>query len=55
MKDIKILSLNCQKGYQTGLKEFLNKVLKDGQYDFLLLQERQILLVRVKSRPPVNH
>ncbi|HEY4489965.1 MAG TPA: endonuclease/exonuclease/phosphatase family protein [Candidatus Paceibacterota bacterium] len=39
MKDIKILSLNCQKGYQTGLKEFLNKVLKDGQYDFLLLQE----------------
>lgn len=34
-----ILSLNCQKGYQSNLYDFLNEALKSKKYDFLLLQE----------------
>ena len=37
--ELKILSLNCQRGYQPGLKDFLRKTLQDGKYDLLLLQE----------------
>ena len=36
---MKILSLNCQRGYQPGLKEFLQKTLESSEYDFILLQE----------------
>lgn len=36
---MRILSLNCQRGYQPGLKDFLQKILKSSEYDFLLLQE----------------
>lgn len=36
---MKVLSLNCQRGYQPGLKDFLQKILQSGGYDFLLLQE----------------
>lgn len=36
---MKILSLNCQKGYQPGLGAFLKRTLEDGDYDFILLQE----------------
>jgi endonuclease/exonuclease/phosphatase (EEP) superfamily protein YafD len=36
---MKILSLNCQKGYQPNLKDFIKEKLRGGVYDFLLLQE----------------
>lgn len=36
---MKVLSLNCQRGYQPGLEAFLHKTLEGGKYDFLLLQE----------------
>ena len=36
---MKALSLNCQKGYQPGLKTFLQDTLSRGTYDALLLQE----------------
>ena len=36
---MKVLTLNCQRGYQPGLKAFLQKTLESGEYDFLLLQE----------------
>ena len=36
---MKALSLNCQRGYQPGLREFLRTTLESGEYDFLLLQE----------------
>ncbi len=36
---MKVLSLNCQKGYQPGLGAFLKKTLDAETYDFLLLQE----------------
>ncbi|HEV7449027.1 MAG TPA: hypothetical protein VGP13_00600 [Candidatus Paceibacterota bacterium] len=36
---MKLLSLNCQRGYQPGLEAFLHRTLEGGRYDFLLLQE----------------
>src|SRR3989344_753711 len=36
---MKILSLNCQKGHQPGLANFLEKTIVSNAYDFLLLQE----------------
>lgn len=36
---MKVLSLNCQRGYTPGLETFLRKALQSGGYDFLLLQE----------------
>lgn len=36
---MKVLSLNCQRGYQPNLKHFLQKILESGMYDFMLLQE----------------
>lgn len=38
---MKILSLNCQRGYHPHLplREFLQKVFQQGEYDFILLQE----------------
>ena len=36
---MKILSLNCQRGYQPGLEGFVRSVLQKELYDFLLLQE----------------
>jgi hypothetical protein len=36
---MKVLSLNCQKAYQPGLKPFLQKTLEGNFYDVLLLQE----------------
>ena len=39
MEKLKVLSLNCQKGHNENLKQFLENTLSSGQYDFLLLQE----------------
>lgn len=36
---MKVLSLSCQKDYQSSLGPFLRSVLTNGVYDFLLLQE----------------
>lgn len=36
---MKILSLNCQRGYTSGLQAFLRQKLTSEEYDFLLLQE----------------
>lgn len=36
---MKFLSLNCQRGYTTGLQDFLRDTLDVGAYDFLLFQE----------------
>lgn len=36
---MKLLSLNCQRGYHQGLRKFLRETLESGEYDFLLLQE----------------
>jgi hypothetical protein len=36
---MRILSLNCQQGYNPALKDFLHRVLSERAYDFLLLQE----------------
>ena len=36
---MKILTLNCQKGYRPEIKSFLGKILGAEDYDFLLLQE----------------
>ena len=36
---MKILTLNCQKAYQPELKEFFKHILRNADYDFLLLQE----------------
>jgi endonuclease/exonuclease/phosphatase family metal-dependent hydrolase len=36
---MKILSLNCQRGYQKGLEGFLHNVLESKAYDVFLLQE----------------
>jgi hypothetical protein len=37
--ELRVLSLNCQRGYQPGLEDFLHKTLGSENYDFLLLQE----------------
>lgn len=39
MKTLGILSLNCQRGHQVNLGNFLKRILKDELYDVLLLQE----------------
>lgn len=38
---MKILSLNCQRGYHPHLplREFLQRIFAEGKYDFILLQE----------------
>lgn len=36
---MKVLSLNCQRAYTSGLEVFLRRVLENAEYDFLLLQE----------------
>ncbi len=36
---MKLLTLNCQRGYQPGLESFLKELLEQNTYDFLLLQE----------------
>jgi len=36
---LRVLSLNCQRGYQSGLRDFLKRTFESGKYDFLLLQE----------------
>jgi endonuclease/exonuclease/phosphatase family metal-dependent hydrolase len=36
---MKILSLNCQRGHQPQLKNFLNHILQSEKYDLLILQE----------------
>jgi endonuclease/exonuclease/phosphatase family metal-dependent hydrolase len=36
---MKILSLNCQQGYNPALKDFLYRIFNAGSYDFVLLQE----------------
>ena len=37
--ELRILSLNCQKGYQFSLWEFLKTTLNSNVYDFMILQE----------------
>lgn len=39
MQNFKILTLNCQKGYQPDFKQFIQKILSGSRYDFVLLQE----------------
>jgi len=48
---MKILSLNCQKGYQTGLKGFLRRVLEEKKHDFLLLQEVDSRVIPLLQSP----
>ena len=36
---LKVLTLNCAKGYVAGLHDFLEKILQKNDYDFVLLQE----------------
>ncbi len=36
---MKVLSLNCQKGFNKNLEPFMQETLARGEYDFLLLQE----------------
>lgn len=36
---MKVLSLNCQKGYNPNLPSFLDQMLSEEKYDFILLQE----------------
>jgi endonuclease/exonuclease/phosphatase family metal-dependent hydrolase len=35
----KILTFNCQKGHNAGFADYISKVVKSGEYDFILLQE----------------
>lgn len=37
--NMKFLTLNCQRGHQAELQDFLRNILDAGTYDFLLLQE----------------
>lgn len=37
--NLKVLTLNCQKGHQKSLMAFLHEKLERQEYDFLLLQE----------------
>ncbi len=39
MAQYSFLSLNCQKGYNPALWEFLRSTIESGAYDFLILQE----------------
>jgi len=39
MEKLRILSLNCQRGYQADLGDFLRSTLARDYYDFILLQE----------------
>jgi len=39
MKNISVLTLNCQKAYHPDLKNFIDRVLSSNMYDFILLQE----------------
>ncbi len=39
MKNISVLTLNCQKAYHPDLKSFIDKTLSSAVYDFILLQE----------------
>jgi endonuclease/exonuclease/phosphatase family metal-dependent hydrolase len=34
-----VLTLNCQRGHKLALKEYLQRVLAEAKYDFILLQE----------------
>lgn len=51
-KNLKILSLNCQKGYRVELKPFLQKILSESEYDFLLLQEVDTTVVSFLKEYP---
>lgn len=39
MQYLKVITLNCQKGYQPKFKNFLENIVVYGEYDFILLQE----------------
>mgnify|MGYP001565306721 CR=1 FL=1 len=47
---MKILSLNCQRGYQKGLEKFLRQTLQEEKYKLLILQE-----VDAKVLPFLQH
>ncbi len=36
---LKVLTINCNKAYVSGLEDFLNRIFAEGKYDFILLQE----------------
>jgi len=36
---LKVITLNCQRAYQKGCKDFLQQLLHSQEYDFILLQE----------------
>src|SRR3989338_8812348 len=36
---MKILSLNCQRGFQAALESFLHQTFENREYNILLLQE----------------
>ncbi|MES2225827.1 MAG: endonuclease/exonuclease/phosphatase family protein [Patescibacteria group bacterium] len=51
---MKILSLNCQRGYQPDLEGFLHKTLQSQVYDFLLLQEASTNVREFLKHPSYN-
>ncbi len=49
---MKILSFNCQKGFQPGLGGFLNRIFESKTYDFLLLQEVNGIVLSMSQNIP---
>ncbi len=47
--NLKILTLNTQKAYQPSFRDFFINVLKEGKYDFILLQEATTPIVSMVS------
>ncbi|MFZ3015896.1 MAG: endonuclease/exonuclease/phosphatase family protein [Minisyncoccia bacterium] len=47
MYNLKIITLNCQKGYQSTFKSFIQKILHGENYDFILLQEANIAVLSI--------
>ncbi len=47
--NLKILTLNTQKAYQPGFRDFFIRILKEEKYDFILLQEATAPIVSTVS------
>ena len=55
MKNLKILTLNCQKGIQPAFKTFFIKILLDCTYDIILLQESNITVLSIFKETESNY
>lgn len=47
MKNMNIITLNCQKAYNPASEGFFKRILQEEAYDFLILQEANISVLKI--------